>query len=220
MIRVCVVCEGQTEVEFIKQCVGPHLIKFNVHAYPAILMAPSGRHRGGRVTVDRLVRFLSHQYHEADRLTTLVDFYGFQDRDGRCAEELECEIFEGVEKITTGFDGRFVSPYIQMYEFEGLLFSDVEQFQYVLDGWTDEVKEELLAIRDKFDTPEHINNSPETAPSKRILRAFEPGTYSKTEHGPIIAAEIGIDKIRKQCPRFDRWIGKLQAWGGDRSAAN
>ena len=63
--------------------VTPYLLKHAVYAYPTILQAPSGRHRGGRVTVDRLAKFISHQYHEADRITTLVDYYGFQDRAGR-----------------------------------------------------------------------------------------------------------------------------------------
>lgn len=213
MIRVCIVCEGQTEVEFIKTCIAPHLIGFNVHAYPSILQARSGKHRGGRVTVDRLVNFLSHQYHEANRLTTLVDFYGFQDRSGRTRTELEQAIFEGVERTTTGFDQRFLLPYVQMHEFEALLFSDVNQFQFVLDGWNNDVKRELTQIRAQFATPEEINDSPETAPSKRILKAFDPGTYSKTVHGPVIADEIGLTTIRAQCPQFHQWLQSLEAWG-------
>lgn len=65
MRRVCVVCEGQTEVEFIKSCVAPYLYTENYSIYPSIIQAPSGRHRGGRVTVERLVDFMRHQYHEA-----------------------------------------------------------------------------------------------------------------------------------------------------------
>lgn len=213
MIRVCIVCEGPTEVEFIKTCITPYLIDNGVAAYPAILQAPSGRHRGGRVTVERLVKFISHQYHEADRITTLVDYYGFQDRNGRSRAEIEAAVLAGAQTATTGFDARFVLPYVQMHEFEGLLFSDAEQFQYVLDGWNEASRSALLGVRQSFDTPEDINDSPETAPSKRILNIFDQGTYSKTEHGPLIAEAIGIDRIRAQCPLFDAWIRKLQAWG-------
>ncbi len=213
MIRVCIVCEGATEVEFIKTCLTPHLLNHNVNAYPAIVQAPSGRHRGGRVTVERLARFISHEYHAAHRLTTLVDFYGFQDADGRTRQELEKAIIDEVARLTTGFDERFVRPYVQMHEFEGLLFSDVEQFQYVLDGWDADVRQALTDIRAQFQTPEDINDNRETAPSKRILATFPVGTYSKTEHGPVIAESIGLPAIRQQCPQFNEWMNMLEAWG-------
>lgn len=213
MIRVCIVCEGATEVEFVKSCLVPHLLDHGVNAYPSIVQAPSGRHRGGRVTVDRLARFISHEYHAADRLTTLVDYYGFQDAEDRTRDELERDILDCVERYTVGIDSRFVCPYVQMHEFEALLFSDVEQFQYVLDGWNEEVRQKLIKIRAQFPTPEDINNSRQTAPSKRILASFPDGSYSKTEHGPVIADAIGLTKIRQQCPQFDAWITMLERWG-------
>lgn len=213
MIRVCIVCEGPTEVEFVKSCLTPHLVNHGVNAYPTILQAPSGRHRGGSVSVERLARFISHEYHATDRITTLVDFYGFQDANGRSRQALEQAIVDDVERRTTGFDPRFVRPYVQMHEFEGLLFSDVEQFQYVLDGWDDGVRQTLTTVRTQFQTPEDINNNRQTAPSKRIIAAFSGSGYSKTEHGPVIAEAIGLPVIRQQCPQFDSWMSMLEAWG-------
>ncbi len=213
MIRICVVCEGQTEVEFVKTCLAPYLLNNEVHVFPSLLQSPSGNHRGGRVTVERLVRFISHQYHQADRITTLVDFYGFQDRNGRSRAQLETDIRNNVAAKTTGYDQRFVLPYVQMYEFEGLLFTDPQAFEWVEDGWTDEARHALEAVTSAFATPEDINNSRETAPSKRILDIFPEGSYSKTEHGPLIAESIGLDAIRAKCPAFSEWVGKLQAWG-------
>ena len=61
MIRVCIVCEGQTEVAFVRNCRVSHLLGFGVQAYPSILRAPSGKHRGGRGTVERLVNFMFHE---------------------------------------------------------------------------------------------------------------------------------------------------------------
>lgn len=213
MIRVCIVCEGQTEVEFVKNCLAPYLLSHGLQVFPSLLRSPSGHHRGGRVTVERLVKFISHQYHEADRITTLVDFYGFQDRNGRSRAELEADILAGVARITTGFDPRFVLPYVQMHEFEGLLFSDPHAFMWVEDGWSEETQARLEAVAQAFDSPEDINDSPQTAPSRRILSIFPAGTYSKTEHGPLIAESIGIDAIRAKCPAFNAWVEKLQAWG-------
>lgn len=215
MKRVCIICEGQTEVAFVTNCLAPYLTTSNLRAFAVLLQAPSGGHRGGRVTIERLVRFMSHQYHETDRLTTLVDFYGFQDREGRSRAELETAILDGVAQRTTGFDARFVLPYVQMHEFEGLLFSDVEQFEWVQDGWNEHTHAALSDVRASFPCPEDINDSPETAPSKRLLKIFGAATYSKTEHGPLIAEAIGLDVIRQHCPQFDDWVGKLQAWGNE-----
>lgn len=213
MIRVCIVCEGQTEVEFVKSCLTPYLLNSQVLAFPSLLQAPSGNHRGGHVTVERLVRFMSHQYHQADRITTLVDFYGFQNSEGRSRAQLEADIRTGVEASTTGYDSRFVLPYVQMYEFEGLLFTDPQAFEWVEDGWSDATKQALEAVAQEFSSPEEINNSQETAPSKRILKILPEGTYSKTEHGPLIAEAIGLDAIRAKCPAFNAWVEKLQTWG-------
>lgn len=121
--------------------------------------------------------------------------------------------YDSVKKYAAGVDLRFVRPYVQMYEFEGLLFSDIEQFQYVLDGWDAEVRKILIRIREQFSTPEDINNSRQTAPSKRILDAFPNGSYNKTEHGPVIADAIGLEKIRQQCPNFNAWMSMLEGWG-------
>lgn len=213
MIRVCIICEGPTEVEFVNRCLEPYLRSSGVSAYGTVLSARSGRHRGGRVTVDRLAKKISLHYSEADRVSTLVDFYGFQDRAGRTRTQLEADIAAAARVITTGYDPRYVLPYVQMHEFEGLLFTNPEGFEWVEDGCSEDVKAALMAVAQAFPTPEDINDSPESAPSKRILRIFPEGTYSKTEHGPLIAEAIGIDAIRRKCPQFDAWVAHLQAWG-------
>ena len=214
MIRVCIICEGPTEVEFVNRCLEPYLRPSGVSVYGTVLSARSGRHRGGRVTVDRLAHKISLHYGEADRVSTLVDFYGFQDRAGRTRAQLEADIAAAARAITTGYDPRYVRPYVQMHEFEGLLFTNPADFEWAEDGWSEDVKAALMAVAQAFPNPEDINDSPETAPSKRILRIFPDGTYSKPEHGPLIAEATGIAAIRAKCPAFNEWVERLQAWGG------
>ena len=60
---------------------------------------------------------------------------------------------------------RFV-PYVMMHEFEALLFSDCEQFGRGI-GRPD-LAASFQGIRDQFASPEEIDDSPETAPSKRV----------------------------------------------------
>ena len=99
-------------------------------------------------------------------------------------------------------------PYVQRYEFEGLLFSDVNAFLSVMDVPEESVLR-LRGIRSQFSTPEDINDEPETAPSKRIARTIS--TYRKPLHGPLIARTMGLDAIRGECPRFNQWVERLES---------
>ncbi|MCB1953924.1 MAG: DUF4276 family protein, partial [Rhodocyclaceae bacterium] len=76
--------------------------------------------------------------------------------------------------------------------------------------WTDDdrVLEPLRTIRGTT-SPEDINDSPHTAPSKRILATM--AGYQKTFHGPLIACDIGLDAMRRECPHFAGWLQKIEA---------
>jgi hypothetical protein len=92
------------------------------------------------------------------------------------------------------------------HEFEGLLFSDPEGF--ALGIARPDLSPQLQTIRNDFTSPEEINDSETTAPSKRVLKLI-PG-YQKPFNGVQAAREIGLDTIRKECPLFDKWIEKLE----------
>jgi hypothetical protein len=94
-----------------------------------------------------------------------------------------------------------------MYEFEGLLFSDPASMARAI-GRTD-TEADLRKIRADFSTPEWINDSPYTAPSKRIAKLFP--AYDKPEHPLLAALEIGLDAIRRECLLFDAWVKRLEA---------
>ena len=67
--------------------------------------------------------------------------------------------------------------------------------------------EELRETVNKYPNPEDINNSPLTAPSKRIEHAIL--GYEKVLYGNYLAMEIGLNKILASCPHFRSWIEKL-----------
>jgi len=209
-MRLCVICEGPTEAEFVKNCLEPHLRRYGIYTYPSLLKTRPGRSGGGDVNVTRIIRHLYHEYPNTDAITTLVDYYGFRNRGGMSAEELEAQILEkSLERFPNTNQKRIV-PYVQMYEFEALLFADVRKFEWVLDGWNSATEKALREINNRFPDPESINDNPKTAPSKRLESIFG-GFYSKTEHGPIIAEEIGLPAIRQACSRFHQWLTKLEA---------
>jgi uncharacterized protein (DUF4415 family) len=55
-----------------------------------------------------------------------------------------------------------------MHEFEAFLFSNPSAYQNY-GVMPDQVKE-IINIKNRYETPEHINNSYETAPSKRLMK--------------------------------------------------
>jgi hypothetical protein len=101
---------------------------------------------------------------------------------------------------------RFV-PFVVMHEFEGLLFSDPVAFSKGI-GRPD-LATEFSAIRKQFTSPEEIDDSPITAPSKR-LQALVPG-YEKPLLGILAILEIGLTRIRAECPHFNGWLERLES---------
>lgn len=99
-------------------------------------------------------------------------------------------------------------PYIQLHEFEALLFSEPDTFALAFPEAGSAV-DQLKAIRTQFESPEHIDDGPQTAPSKRII-ALLPG-YKKTVAGLLIAREIGLAVLRRECSHFDEWVTTLLA---------
>ncbi|MEM9453125.1 MAG: DUF4276 family protein [Myxococcota bacterium] len=110
----------------------------------------------------------------------------------------------------SGFNPRRFEPFVTMHEYEGLLFSDCQNLAEGLHK--PELVSRLQEIRDAFPTPEDINDSKKTAPSKRIqsLVAQVGSRYEKLVHGIDAFLEIGLPKVRAECPHFDRWVSRLE----------
>ena len=215
MIRVAISVEGDTEEEFVKKVLAEYLWDNGVNPTPIIIgRARDKPKNGGNVSADRIAPEMIHLLKSFEYVTSLVDFYGFNDKGSMNREELEQHIHEQVdEKIDSSWNQTLVFPYVQKHEFEGLLFSDMDAFERAIQvlGVTRETIEKLRNIRKQFQTPEDINDDPETAPSKRIQKLIP--RYNKKVHGPLIAAETGLDVIRAECPLFDDWVTRLESLG-------
>lgn len=111
-----------------------------------------------------------------------------------------------VAEMGNRFNPRRFVPFILMHEFEGLLFSDCSAFSRGI--YQPELEAHFQSIRDEFTSPEEINDSPQTAPSKRIIALLP--SYQKPLLGTLAAIEIGLDRIRSECPLFDSWLRQLE----------
>jgi hypothetical protein len=219
MIRVHVVCEGQTEEMFVSQVLAEAFEAQGIYLVPALIGKPG--HKGGNVRFERVLTDVQKRLLGERKAwcTTFFDFYGVPEAFPGKAEanalhdanqKAEClqQAMTMCLRREIGNDAmrRFI-PYVQMYEFEGLLFS--RPAQLAIGIGQSGLNAQFQHIRNSFDTPEEINNSPITAPSKRILNLFN--GYEKPLHGSLAALEMGLPVIREECPRFDAWLKQIEA---------
>src|SRR5699024_7654332 len=90
--------------------------------------------------------------------------------------------------------------------FEALLFSDPEAFARGVGR--EQLSQALIQIAEQFESPEHINNSSMTAPSKRIEVLMN--DYEKPLMGSLAALEVGLATMRAKCSLFDAWLMRLE----------
>jgi len=222
MTRVHIICEGQTEETFVNELLRNELVAKGVLVTPSLLGKP-GR-KGGDVRIERVVADVRHRLlsDPTSHCTTFIDYYGIDpDFPGKAearskatiqekAECLQAALAAHVENAVGENAARRFIPYVQMHEFEGLLFSDPQK---MAEGICQAHMESTFsAIRSGFPSPEDINDSPGTAPSKRILVCM-PG-YEKVISGTLAALEIGLQGIRDECRLFDGWLKRIEALGG------
>lgn len=198
MIRLAISVEGLTEERFANKLLAPYLETLQIYTVPLLL----GRN-GGDVSLPRVKKDLNRLASSFDKVTTLYDFYGFRDKSvGETKQTLEQKILESVAEPLR----EKIFPYVQMYEFEGILFSSPEAIENVIQE--SGVENWAQAVLDNFDgNPEEINDSRQTAPSKRLSKKTG---YIKTVHGPDIAEEIGLEVLRQTCTGFGAWLDQLE----------
>ena len=204
----------------MNQVLAPHLHRMGYAGVSARLVGNArqrSRRGGGRSWEAVRKGILNHLQRDQTALsTTMVDYYGlprtWPGREGAPRHATLSERAAAVEQailedISTEIrrPPRFV-PYVVMHEFEGLLFSDPDRFAQSLGN--PDLAPELRAIRREFRTPEGINDSPDTAPSKRVLNLYK--GYRKPVDGVLAMKEIGLDTVRDACPLFDAWIAALE----------
>lgn len=214
MTIVHVICEGQTEEAFVKELLVEPFAHKGIYLMPGLIGRPG--HKGGNFKFERLYPDIEKRL-LADKncyCTTFFDFYGLPETfPGKSsvdpqasvkdkAQTLQNALCEALtEKIGSDAMRRFI-PYVQMYEFEALLFSDPEKMASGMNQI--ELRQAFSKIADSFGSPEHINNSAQTAPSKRIQNLVV--GYEKPLLGTLAALEVGLETMRKQCVLFDAWL--------------
>ena len=226
MTRVYVAVEGQTEESFIKDVLGPVLWPRQVFLYPILVGSPG--HKGGHTNYTRVKRDIVAQLKQdpAACCSTMLDFYGLGNGFPGMPLPMNLTNLEKVTHIERTVMEDFVAtvpelqpetrflPYLQLHEYEGLLFSDPGAFANGIS--MPNLAQQFERVRRKFQTPEDINDDANTAPSKRVLDLYP--SYRKPLDGTRAAKAVGIEAMRRECPHFREWVARLEAFEGRRSS--
>ncbi|MBQ7773906.1 MAG: DUF4276 family protein [Bacteroidales bacterium] len=213
MKRLYIVVEGQTEQEFVRTVMAKYLTNYRIYSVAAVPVKTSKTGRGGLVNYQHLkntIQGLLKESNSKDMLvTTFVDYFripsnmpGYEQMAGLASSYEKVSVLERAMSQDIN-DIRFV-PYIQLHEFEALLFSDNSGFEYY---YKPDISSKTARIVEEFANPEDINSKPETSPSNRIMAIIP--QYEKVVHGNLIALTIGIEPILKRCPRFAQWTESI-----------
>lgn len=194
--NVSVVCEGQTEVDFIKRLNKKYFNSREISLKPISVNKHSAMN--GNVSMDRLVSFVKRASEEI--VTTFVDYYGFKGENEKSFSEIENEIQQLSEK-------EHIIAYVQIHETEALWFSNVDIIKIVKNANIEQARA-LDSIVANYPNPEDINNSWKTAPSKRLESIFN--DYKKINDGNTISEKISIEEMKEKCPHFSNWLNQIE----------
>jgi len=207
MKNLIICCEGETEELFVEKILTPHLANVGLYVIPKGMKGVSSYKR----IKDFLIGYCKSN--PTTLVTTMIDYYG-------AAKHLpgfntdKGDIYTRTKAIEEAVQNDLQLPNLcfnlTLHEFEGYLFSNTSAF---LDIASKNQIDELTNIRRRHETPEHINDQYETAPSRRILMVIP--KYQKLQDGIPIAESITVNKIATECRHFANWLNKLTAWAKD-----
>jgi hypothetical protein len=217
MKRIIVICEGQTEVAFCNTNLYLPFLEKGIHIQTPLIKAS----KGGIVKWPILKKQieLHLKLDSSAYVTTFIDYYGLYSKHSfpdwiqankitNPNKKMDC-LEKGMSNaIDTDWRYRFI-PYLQLHEFEGLLFNDINIFYEQIPAGEIINEPQLKKIFQDYTNPEMINDGRETAPSKRLEQIIL--GYNKVIYGEILSEAIGLSKIRTKSPRFDNWLRQLES---------
>lgn len=137
MIRLYIIVEGQSEEAFVNELLVPFLCDYGILALACLVGKPG--HKGGLITYNKakfdILKLLKQD--QRAYCTTMFDYYALPTSfpgmpiTARTTTEkaalVEAALLNDIAStLGDGFDPKRFLPYIQMHEYEGILFSDPE----------------------------------------------------------------------------------------------
>jgi Domain of unknown function (DUF4276) len=225
MKNLHIIVEGSTEENFVNEVLVKHFAAYGIFVaarkittgWDRINQKPA---KGGLLKYSKfredILRWIASDRGRANTYyTSFIDLYAFPKDDKSPYIKSIQSIIDPYQKIAAletailaDINHPNFIPYVQLHEFETLLLADISKFllmypesQVAVNRLKKEIQNMVL---------EEINESPHTAPSKRIINYFPDYQNQKAQVGTMIAEDIGLYNLRRSCPHFDQWITKLE----------
>jgi len=178
MKRLIIKSEGETEVEFVKSILYPHFFGKGILVQPIVIKKSNGGIVNWSILKKEIELHLKSD--PSAYLTTFIDYYGLNDSHGfpnwneaHQIPDVQARISELeqalLNDIHIDLQYRFI-PYIQLHEFEALLFIDSNVFINQIAEQDLIGRRELEETINQHPNPELINRNRETSPSHRLQR--------------------------------------------------
>ena len=225
MSDIVAIVEGPTEQTFVRDHLAAHLGGRGIYMTARLPGRVVRRGGGGEWESVRgdILRTLRER--RGRICTTMFDFYGMpHDWPGR-AEAINKPLDEKGPHVEQAllddlaayagddFRRELFIPYVQVHEFEALLFADVAKMAEVLTPVSHKnpvpLDMRFKKILEQAGQPEAIDDSYENCPSRQIAKIVP--AYRKRLYGPIVAGKIGLDVLKTACPHFGQWLARLES---------
>jgi len=207
MKRLVFIVEGDTEIRLVEKLIMPYLLSQGITNTVNCVTITTNRKqhkKGGVPSYGKFKNEVEHNLAQKDVIvTSLIDYYKLPTdfpaytTDSHQIEQIEKAVLDDIQHPA-------FMPYIQRHEVEALMFSARDGFEFVVDK--EDQLQQLAEIMEQYPNPEDINNSPHTAPSKRLEKVFG---YDKADDAADILEMVGIESMLEKCPRFKVWIDSL-----------
>jgi hypothetical protein len=223
-VFVHVVGEGDSEKNFGNGHLKDYLSNYSVYVDARCVCTSRDRKRGKKFSggLDKfqkakndILAWIKEDERKNSYFTTMFDYFrlphdfpGYEEAQKLVNPYDKVKTLEEALKKDIG-DHRFI-PYIQLHEFEALIFVKPEELEIEYFDYEEGIRN-LCRVKAEKVNPELINDGPETAPSKRILKEIE--AYDKANVGPEITRNIGMETLKKECCHFSEWINSLEKLG-------
>lgn len=225
MKHLQIIVEGNSEETFVNDVMAKHFAPLNIFVSARKILTGWDRHntkpaKGGLLKYNKFRNDVL-SWIESDRnrpntfYTSFIDLYAFpKDDQSPYTTQIQqikdpYQKIEALEKaIGDNINHPNFIPYVQLHEFEAFLLVDPDR---LLTMYPDQGAGVRRLKTDIGSTnPEEINESPQTAPSKRIIKYLPDYEGQKAQVGPLVAEDIGMTKLRERCPHFNAWINILE----------
>ncbi len=228
MKHINIIAEGSSEEAFVNDVLVHHFAPMN--KFVSVRKIETGWDRlnkkpakGGFGRIPKYIKFRNDiiNWIQSDRgmantwYTTFVDLYAFpKDSLSPYTQQIQRipDNYQRVAALETAIaqdinQPNFI-PYVQLHEFEAFLLVDPDKLLTMYPDSQNGIKKLKQDVTGM--NPEEINESPQKAPSKRIIQHLPDYEVQKAQVGPMVAENIGLHLLRQHCPHFNDWITQLE----------